>query len=149
MSKPVGAITDGTSNTVTFTITPPRDAAVDQMYKIAARYTTGSATGYTDDTVRLVAPAEGRFQRFGKWLEYDNWLENTAPAARRIGRSTALATIVMGETIDFPVNVHNWSDVAAERHGQPDAAGELHRRPSRRSRTGRSRRAATPRSRSR
>ena len=81
MSKPVGAVTDGTSNTVTFTITPPADAAVDTMYKIAARYTTGSATGYTDDTVRLVAPAEGRLQRFGKWLEYDNWLNNTAPAA--------------------------------------------------------------------
>jgi len=111
MSKPVGAITDGTSNTVTFTITPPADAAVDQMYRIAARYTTGSATGYTDDAVRLVAPAEGRYQRFGKWLEYDNWLENTAPAARRVGRSAGLATIVMGETIDFPVNVHNWSDV--------------------------------------
>jgi hypothetical protein len=111
MSKPVGAVTDGTSNTVTFTITPPADAAVDQMYRIAARYTTGSATGYTDDAVRLVAPAEGRYQRFGKWLEYDNWLENTAPAARRVGRSAGLATIVMGETIDFPVNVHNWSDV--------------------------------------
>jgi hypothetical protein len=80
------------------------------MYKIAALYTTGGRTGYTDDTVRLVAPVEGRYQRFGKWLEYDNWLENTAPAARRIGRSSALATIVMGETIDFPVNVHNWSD---------------------------------------
>ncbi len=112
MSKPIGAVTDGTSNTVMFTITPPADAAVDQMYKIAARYTTGSATGYTDDTVRLVAPAEGRFQRFGKWLEYDNWLDNTAPAARRIGRSTALGTVVMGETVSFPVNVHNWSDVA-------------------------------------
>jgi LmbE family N-acetylglucosaminyl deacetylase len=111
MSKPVGAVTDGTSNTVTFTITPPADAAVDQMYKIAAVYTTGGKTGYTDDTVRLVAPAEGRYQRWGEWAEYDNWLEETAPAARRIGRSAALATIVMGETIDFPVVVHNWSDV--------------------------------------
>ena len=94
-----------------FTITPPADAAVDTMYKIAARYTTGTATGYTDDTVRLVAPVEGRYQRFGKWLEYDNWLNNTAPAALRIGRSAALGTILMGETVDFPVNVHNWSDV--------------------------------------
>ncbi len=109
-SKSVGAVTDGTSNTVTFTITPPPDAAVDQMYKIAARYTTGSMTGYTDDAVRLVAPAEGRYQRFGKWAEYDNWLETTAPAARRVGRSAGLATIAMGETIDFPVVVHNWSD---------------------------------------
>ena len=61
--------------------------------------------------MRLVSPAEGRFQRFGKWAEYDNWITNTAPAALRIGRSAAVATIVMGETIDFPVKVHNWSDV--------------------------------------
>ncbi len=110
-SKPVGAIADGTSNTVTFSVTPPADAAVDAMYKIAARYTTAGKTGYTDDTVRLVSPAEGRYQRFGKWAEYDNWITNTAPAALRVGRSAALATIVMGETIDFPVKVHNWSDV--------------------------------------
>ncbi|RKQ90699.1 alpha-galactosidase-like protein [Solirubrobacter pauli] len=109
-SKPVAAIADGTSNTVQFTITPPNDAAVDAMYKIAARYTAGGKTGYTDDTVRLVSPAEGRYQRFGKWLEYDNWLQNTAPAALRVGRSAALGTIVMGETASFPVNVHNWSD---------------------------------------
>ncbi len=111
MSKPVAAIADGTSNTVQFTITPPVDAAVDAMYKIAARYTVGTMTGYTDDTVRMVSPAEGRFQRFGKWAEYDQWATQTAPAALRIGRSPALATIVMGETIDFPVVVHNWSDV--------------------------------------
>ncbi|HEX6026195.1 MAG TPA: PIG-L family deacetylase [Solirubrobacter sp.] len=111
MSKPVGAVGENSTTTVTFTITPPADAAVDQMYKIAARYKTGSATGYTDDTVRLVAPVEGRYKRFGKWAEYDNWLTETAPAAQRIGRSSALATIVMGETIDFPVVVHNWSDV--------------------------------------
>ena len=41
-SKPVAAIADGTSNTVQFTITPPADAAVDTMYKIAARYTSGA-----------------------------------------------------------------------------------------------------------
>lgn len=109
-SKPVGALTDGASSTVTFSVTPPASAAVDAMYKLAVRYTSAGKTGYTDDTVRLVSPAEGRYQRFGKWLEYDNWLTNTAPAALRVGRSAALGTIVMGETASFPVNVHNWSD---------------------------------------
>ena len=47
------------------------------------------------------SPVEGRLQRFGKWLEYDNWINNTAPAALRVGRSAALATIPMGETVDF------------------------------------------------
>ena len=108
-SKPVTA---APTSATTFTVTPPQDAAVDAMYKIAARYTAGAATGYTDDTVRLVAPVEGRYQRWGKWLEYDNWLNDTAPAALRIGRSGATATIVVGETVDFPVTVHNWSGVA-------------------------------------
>ena len=62
--------------------------------------------------MRLVSPVEGRLQRFGKWLEYDNWLNNTAPAALRVGRSAALATIPMGESVDLPINVHNWSGVA-------------------------------------
>ena len=126
----------------TFTVTPPADAAVDAMYKIAARYTAGAATGYTDDTVRLVSPAEGRFQRWGKWAEYDNWLEqHGARGAPRSAARPRSARSSMGETIDFPVNVHNWSDDAAERHGQPDAAGELHAPTRPRSRTGRSRRA--------
>jgi hypothetical protein len=50
-SKPVGTVGDSLSTT-TFTVTPdPNATVVDAMYKIAARYTTGSATGYTDDTV--------------------------------------------------------------------------------------------------
>ena len=44
-------------------------------------------------------------------LEYDNWLTTTAPAATRVGRSAALGTVPMGDTVDFPVNVHNWSAV--------------------------------------
>jgi len=110
-SKPVPAIADGGSRDVTFTITPPEGAAVDANYKIAARYTSGSATGYTDDAVRLVAPVEGRYERWGKWEEYDRWLEETAPAALRIGRSTALATVPVGESVELPIEVHNWSDV--------------------------------------
>ena len=38
-------------------------------------------TGYTDNVVRIVAPVEGRFQRWGKWEEYDSWLDDVAPQA--------------------------------------------------------------------
>ena len=86
------------------------------------RWTVGTATGYTDQVVRVVSPVEGRFQRWGNWAEYDNWLENTAPSARRLGRSAAIQTTGVGETFTLPVDVHNWSDVGAERHGHPDAA---------------------------
>jgi hypothetical protein len=58
-----------------------------------------------------VSPAEGRFQRWGRWEEYDNWLEDTAPQAARIGRSPAVKSMAVGESATVPVDVHNWSAV--------------------------------------
>src|SRR3954452_17813823 len=98
--------------TLTFTITPSATAAVNSNFKIAATWTAGSAKGYTDQLVRVVSPVEGRFQRWGNWAEYDNWLETTAPAARGIGRSSAIQTVAAGATLSLPVVVHNWSDTA-------------------------------------
>ena len=100
------------------------------MYKIAARYTTGSATGYTDDTVRARRPRRGPLPALGQVARVRQLAREHGPGGaphRPLGRARPRSS--MGETIDFPVNVHNWSDVAAERHGQPDAAGELHARP--------------------
>ena len=57
-------------------------------------------------------PVEGRFERWGKWEEYDNWLTGTAPRALRIGCSAAVQSIDIGETITLPVDVHNRSAVA-------------------------------------
>ncbi len=55
---------------------PVRHGDGDQNARIAARYTTAKASGYTDNVVRIVAAAEGRFQRWGNWQEYDEWLAN-------------------------------------------------------------------------
>ncbi|WP_432882107.1 sugar-binding protein [Kribbella sp. CA-245084] len=94
---------------LTFTVTPAANATVDQNAKVSALYTTKHATGYTDNVVRIVAAAEGRFQRWGNWAEYDQWLQNTAPQANRLGRSQAIQSMGIGQTIDVPVVVHNWS----------------------------------------
>jgi hypothetical protein len=109
--KAVGSV--GTSEqTVTFNVTPSATAAVNANFKISATWTVGTAKGYTDQVVRVVSPVEGRFQRWGNWAEFDDWLENTAPSARRLGRSTAVQTTGVGETFTLPVVVHNWSDTA-------------------------------------
>ena len=71
---------------------------------------------------------------------------STAPRALRVGRSAAAQSMGIGETITIPVDVHNWSDERAERHGVAGAAGELHRRRDLASRTARSRPARTRRS---
>jgi hypothetical protein len=97
---------------VTFNVTPAANAPVNTNNRISALYTSGSANGYTDQVMRVVSAVEGRFQRWGNWAEYDNWIENTAPAARRLGRSAAIQTTGVGETFTLPVVVHNWTDTA-------------------------------------
>ncbi len=107
--KAIGPIAPDADSTATFTITPAANAAVNTNFKVSALLTSGAATGYTDDVVRIVSPVEGRFHRWGNWAEYDNWVENTAPPARRLGRSAAIQTMGVGETLTVPVDVHNWS----------------------------------------
>ena len=111
-TKPIGPITSGTASAVTFTVTPSASAAVNTNFKISALLSTGGMTGYTDNVVRIVPKVEGRFQRWGKWAEYEQWLATTAPQAARLGRSAAIQTMAVGETITVPVDVHNWSDAA-------------------------------------
>ncbi|TDW17010.1 PIG-L family deacetylase [Kribbella kalugense] len=116
LTVPAGWTTDGpksvksgSSADITFNVTPAANATVDQNAKVSALYTTKHASGYTDNVVRIVAAAEGRFQRWGNWQEYDEWLQNTAPQADRLGRSQAIQSMGIGQTIDVPVVVHNWS----------------------------------------
>ncbi|GAA3553617.1 sugar-binding protein [Kribbella ginsengisoli] len=98
------------SKELTFTVTPSSTAAVNQNFKISALFTSDDGkSGYTDSVIRIVSPAEGRFQRWGNWQEYDQWLANTAPQATRLGRSAAIQSMAVGGTIALPVVVHNWS----------------------------------------
>jgi LmbE family N-acetylglucosaminyl deacetylase len=108
--RQIGSVSSKAERTVTFDVEPPADAAVNQDYRISAVYETGSRRGYTDSVVRVVSPVEGRFERWGKWEEYDNWLTQTAPEALRVGRSPAAQSMGVGETITVPVDVRNRSD---------------------------------------
>jgi LmbE family N-acetylglucosaminyl deacetylase len=108
--KPIGPISARRESTVTFDVTVPAGAAINTDVRLSALLRTGGRTGYTDTAVRVVSPVEGRFQRWGKFAEYDQWLTNTAPRARRVGRSEAEQSMGIGETITVPVEVHNWSD---------------------------------------
>jgi hypothetical protein len=107
--KPIGPISDRRESAVTFTVTPADDAQLNSNHRISALLTTGGRTGYTDAVVRVVPPVEARFQRWGKWEEYDNWLLNTAPRALRVGQSPAATTMTVGETVSAAIDVHNWS----------------------------------------
>ncbi|NEA34127.1 sugar-binding protein [Streptomyces sp. SID13031] len=98
------------SKELTFTVTPSATAAVNQNFKISALFTSDNGkSGYTDNVIRIVSPTEGRFQRWGNWQEYDEWLASTAPQATRLGRSAAIQSMAVGKTLALPVVVHNWS----------------------------------------
>ncbi|TCC16770.1 PIG-L family deacetylase [Kribbella sindirgiensis] len=105
----VGWVSASRETTVTFTVTPSATAPVNQNAKVSALYTTDGKTGYTDNLIRIVSPTEGRFQRWGNWQEYDEWLANVAPQATRLGRSAAIQSLGVGQTLAVPVVVHNWS----------------------------------------
>ena len=108
----IGRISHRRKSTATFTVTPGSSAAVNMNYRISALLRTRGARGYTDTVVRVVPPVEGKFERWGKWEEYDSWLTGTAPRAQRVGFSAAAQSIGMGETLTVPVNVHNHSTAA-------------------------------------
>ncbi len=109
-TKPIGPISDSSEATATFTVTPPANAGTG-LYKISANLASGEATGYTDNVVQIVPPIEGRFHRFGKFAEFDQWVTQRVPEAGRVGRSPAAASMAVGETIPLVVDVHNWSSV--------------------------------------
>jgi hypothetical protein len=108
-TQPIGPSADASDATATFAVTSDASATVNQNYRISAVVTSAGNTAYTDDVVRIVSPAEGRFQRWGKFQEYEEWLRDTAPEANRLGRSAAVDKMGAGETKDVPVVVHNWS----------------------------------------
>ncbi len=108
-TKPVGVVASGAESTVAFTVTPAATAPVNANYKLQARYDTGSASGWTENVVRVLPAVEGRAERFGKWAEFDQWLDGDGKAVRRLGRSSAVETITVGGTREIKVNVHNWS----------------------------------------
>jgi LmbE family N-acetylglucosaminyl deacetylase len=107
----IGPISTGSESTATFTVAPSANVSASQ-YKLSAQLTDGAMTGYTDNVMQIVPGVEGRFQRWGKFAEYDQWVTQTAPQALRLGRSSAVDPIGTGETISVPVDVHNWSNAA-------------------------------------
>ena len=126
--------------TTTFTVTPAADAAVNTKYKIAARYTTGAATGYTDDAVRARLPRRGPLPALGqvggvRQLARQHRsggaarrpLGRAQPRSRWARRSTSRSTSTTGPTsaqsgtvsLTLPANFTADRDVEAVRAARP------------------------------
>ncbi len=111
-ARHLGRLAPHRTGTATFTVTPSANATTEQPARIAATWRRGHLSGYTETVVQVVPAVEGRFHRWGKWAEYDQWLEHTAPAARRLGRSDAVQAVGVGKTVTVPVDVHNWGSIS-------------------------------------
>ncbi len=106
----IGPITADAEATATFTVTPGEDAAPGR-YRLAANLTTGEMTGYTDSRVELAAPVEGRFERWGNFVEYEEWAAANTYVS---GRAPAVEQIGAGETKTLPVVVTNRTSSAQD-----------------------------------
>lgn len=107
--KHIDKIEPGHTRKVTFTVTPPANASIGRNVRISAKLTSADATGYTDNTVRPVPAVQGSFQRWGKWAEYDHWLDHAGKPARRLGAADAVQPVSVGGAADVPVDVTNHS----------------------------------------
>ncbi|WP_350348193.1 NEW3 domain-containing protein [Agromyces sp. G08B096] len=108
----IGGIGDEDATKATFTVTPAADAPVG-VHKLAATF-DGAVTAYNDTRIALVAPVEGRFERWGNMAEYEQWTRDHDAYVG--GRSGAVAQMGAGETVTVPVEVTNRS--AATESGQ-------------------------------
>ncbi len=119
-ARPVASLKAGAGAVYDFTVTPPADAPSGSMpaadVSVSATVQSARASGYTDNAVHLVPAVEGRFQRWGKWADYDDWLATRAPAARRLGRSAAVQSVALGGKVSVPVVLTNRS--ASSRSGE-------------------------------
>ncbi|GAA1764665.1 NEW3 domain-containing protein [Agromyces humatus] len=108
VSEPVeiDGIGDADASDATFTVTPAADA-VAGVYKLAASF-DGDVTAYNDTRIALVAPVEGRFERWGNMAEYEQWTRDHDAYVG--GRSNAVAQMGAGETVTVPVEVTNRTD---------------------------------------
>ncbi|SIO26775.1 NEW3 domain-containing protein [Agromyces cerinus] len=106
VSEPVevDGIGDADATQATFTVTPSGDAA-PAVYKLAAEFAGDGVTAYNDTRIELVAPVEGRFDRWGTAAEYDEWTQDNDAYVG--GRSRAVAKVGAGETVTVPVEVTN------------------------------------------
>lgn len=104
-----GPISDSDTASLTFTVTPGADAALG-LQRLAVTFDNGTVTAYNDTQVQLVQAVEGRFQRGGNQVEYDQWAEQYTWLG---GRSAAILDIGAGESVTVPVEVTNRSTEAA------------------------------------
>ena len=108
-AKPIGPVAAGGSRDRRLHRHAERVGGDEQLQDLGALHGRCARPATRTTSSAIVPAVEGRFHRWGKYAEFDQWLNDTAPQALRLGRSAAVQSMGMGETISLPVDVHNWS----------------------------------------
>lgn len=110
-SGELGRLAAGRSGSATFTVTPPRDAALGRA-RVAATLTTERGGGYTDRQVEVGRSVRGAQQPLPQVAQYEKWTSEVgAPQLR--GLVTPVLTLPSGGTRQVGVAVTNVSDAPA------------------------------------
>lgn len=103
-TQSIPALSPGQDVTVEFAVTAPTDADLGAV-RFPVRFASGDITAYNEAHLKVTAPVDGRFARWGNFLDYEEWLEGSRDWAD--GLSPAIDQIGAGETRTIDVDVTN------------------------------------------
>lgn len=106
----IPALNPGQSETVTFTVNVAPDAPPG-VVRLPVRFAGADVTAYNETHVEVTAPVDGRFSRWGNFLEFEEWAD--ASGVRVEGNSPAINQIGAGESVSLDVDVTNRTSEAA------------------------------------
>ena len=109
-SHDIPALAPGESSAVDFTVTAPQDAAPGAV-RFPVRFASGSVSAYNEAHLRVTAPIDGRFVRWGNFSEYEEWVAASGDWAD--GLAPAVNQIGAGETVSLDVEVANRTSAPA------------------------------------
>lgn len=105
-AKSVPAMAWGAETNLEFTVTAPADAENGPVrFPVNFESADGDVTAYNEAHLEVTAPVDGRFARWGNFLDYEEWLQESGGWAD--GLSPAIDRIGAGETITVDIEVSN------------------------------------------
>ncbi|MGO1401160.1 MAG: sugar-binding protein [Flaviflexus sp.] len=100
----IPTLNPGEETTVEFEVTAASDATPGAV-KIPVRFAADGVTAYNETHVEVTAPIDGRFARWGNFLEFEEWVDDSG--VRVDGDSPAINQIGAGESVTLDVDVAN------------------------------------------
>ncbi|MEZ7898819.1 MAG: sugar-binding protein [Flaviflexus sp.] len=100
----IPALAPGETVTVDFSVNVAA-GETPGVVRLPVRFAGDGVTAYNETHVEVTAPVDGRFSRWGNFLEFEEWTD--ASGVRVEGNSPAINQIGAGESVSLDVDVTN------------------------------------------